>query len=76
MVVDIAREGREILEIKSSDDIEELTKKFCEKHKLNERCRETLLATIKQNLFGNAEETFNQIQENQTEEDKADTDSP
>jgi len=72
LTVDIPQGTQEVLEIRASDDIEGITERFCQKHDLDAECKQMLLDNIRAHLFGNGT-TDQQIQEEQNEEDRNDT---
>lgn len=52
LTVDIPQGGQEILEIKDTDDITAIANQFCAKHNLDGECKQALLESIKEHLFG------------------------
>ncbi len=77
LTVDIPQGTQEVLEIRASDDIEAITEDFCAKHDLDADCKQMLLDNIRVHLFGTngTNGTERQIQEDQSEEDRVDTDA-
>ncbi len=51
ITVDIPQGTQEVLEIRETDDIDRVTEKFCQKHELDEDCKQLLLANIRHHLF-------------------------
>eukprot|EP00826_Nyctotherus_ovalis_P038581 TRINITY_DN3621_c0_g4_i1.p1 TRINITY_DN3621_c0_g4~~TRINITY_DN3621_c0_g4_i1.p1 ORF type:complete len:298 (+),score=64.46 TRINITY_DN3621_c0_g4_i1:128-1021(+) len=52
LTIDIPQGGQEVLEIKDTDNIAAIAAQFCAKYNLDEECKDVLLESIKEHLFG------------------------
>jgi len=67
MTVDVSEGVQEVLEIRSTDNIEKIAAELCNKYNLDIEIQHLLIQTIKQNLF----ETELAIMENQIKEEES-----